>query len=154
MKRALIKFFFLILFTFLFTSCYFFTTAEDKYFIASYSEAEEKANASYKCYLFQDYDSLLEASPTIINTAFSDWYLNKEKLAQKIDTYRGNISYHSLSAEKMDENSNSTVSYLYSLYQDENETLTKTDSSTIKVSGTYFIISDYALQTSTVLYKN
>lgn len=130
----------------------FFTTAEDKYIIAPYSEEEEKASVSYVCYLFQDYDSLLEASPAIINTAFSDWYLNKEKLDQKINKYKGNITYHSISATKMEENSNSAVTYYYSLFQGANETLTS-DSTTISISGTYFIISDYSSNTSTVLYK-
>ena len=95
---------------------------------------------------------MLEASPAIINTAFSDWYLNKEKLDQKINKYKGNITYHSISAAKMEENSNSAVTYYYSLFQGAKETLTS-DSSNISISGTYFIISDYSSKTSTVLYK-
>ena len=150
--KKLVGILFLVLFTSMFTACYFFTTAEDKYIIAPYSEEEEKARVSYVCYLFQDYDSLLEASPAIINTAFSDWYLNKEKLDQKIIKYKGNITYHYISAAKMEENSNSAVTYYYSLFQGAKETLTS-DSSTISISGTYFIISDYSSKTSTVLYK-
>lgn len=140
----------LILFNILFTSCYFFTSAEDTYIEVTPSSSD--TSSTFTCYLFEDYDSLLQAAPEIINDTFTDWYLNSGKLSNKIKKYRGNIDYHSDSNTKMEEYSSSSTSYIYCLYQDKNSTLSS-GSSSLSISGTYFIISDYNSQVSTVLYK-
>nr|MCR5189141.1 hypothetical protein [Treponema sp.] len=126
-------------------------TAEDNYIKVTPDYGD--SSTSYVCYLFKDYDSLLEAAPTIINNTFTDWYLNNNKLKQKIEKYKGNIDYHTLSNTKIEDKSDSSTSYNYALFQDSHSTLSKGDSS-INIDGTYFIISDYNSQTSTVLYKS
>lgn len=125
-----------------FTSCYFFYTAEDNYILVD-----------SKYYLFKDYDSMCEVAPALINSSFTEWHLNSNKFKQKLEKYYGNIDIHTYSVTELNTYSDSTNTYNYCIYKSSGETFSSGTSS-ISISGTFFVITDKANSISTVFYLN
>lgn len=154
---------------FLFTSCYFFTSAEDSYITvdpnadtsSSNSTSTKKINLSStsstftnKYYLFEDYDSMVEITVLVINKIFTTWHFNKTKFNVRYEKYHSNVDFDTDSKTTIEDNS-TEIFYRYCVFIGKgSRTFSSGDDKTITVSGTYFLITDYDEQTSTLFYTN
>lgn len=142
-----LKSFILISTCLLLSSCYFFDNADDNYI--QVKEVVNNVETSNTFYLFENYDSMKEIIVNLVNENFKKWHWNQNKFEEKYDKYKGNITLHQKSIDKMKKYSG----YQYCIYKGSSEEVVfSSDSKPYRFNGTVLIITDGSK--STAFYTN